>query len=144
MKAADLVKRNPWVLLGLGLVALAIVGTVVWWLFFRPGQLKEEAATAKVGQAAAAAQAGAAVDAVATGDRLRETHERIERITRENTIRIMEAPGAASTVPAPVHDAWLRALCLRHAHQSDPACQRLPQPAAGLGAAADTGRPDPD
>ncbi|WP_310496503.1 hypothetical protein [Sandarakinorhabdus sp.] len=122
------------------LMALGIVGFVFDRLFLAPGRAKQAAIQFKADVGGAEAQAAAAKDAVATGERIERVRETIERTTRENTIRIMAAPGAGDPVPAAVAVELDRALGLRNAYQGHGASQRVPDPAAGVGADGNTGR----
>ncbi len=124
-------------------VVVAVIAFVLWWVLIRPVSAQKEAAAAKVEARGAENIAVAAKDATTTGDRVQVLHDRIERITHENTTRILAAPGAAAPVPAAVGDAWLRAICLRNAHQRDPACAGLHDAAAQVGDGADAGGSPP-
>lgn len=115
-------------LLGLGLgTATAIVAYRALWA---PGEAKRAAVQAKAEVGGAKVQAENAKDAVALGDRVIERNNRIERITRENTVRIMAAPGASVAADPGLADAWVSALCLRDAYRGASACRGLSEPLA--------------
>ena len=118
---------------------LAAVGVVVWLVFVRPAHDRQAAAQARAEAGAAHGQAETAKDAVATAERVQIVHDRIERITHDNTTRIMAAPGAAEAVPSAVAIELHNALCLRDAYRGDPACNGLPDSAAQVGDRTDPG-----
>jgi len=122
-------KANPIIAGAAALLVVALLWWFVWWFFIRPDKLQDEAIAARVDGAAAGVQsenAQAAVDA--TADKV-ERQIVTERITRENTIRIMAAPGAQDPIPPAVDERLLYALCLRReATQSDPACANVSEP----------------
>lgn len=133
--------------LALRLVALVAALLLLWFvvdrLFIAPGRHKAEVAQLGTEIKASQAVTETAKDATATGAEIQIVRDRIERITRENTVRIMAAPGASAAVTPEFDAAWLAAVCVRDANQHDPACDAMPRPAAGDGDGADTGRADP-
>lgn len=129
------------------LVAAVLAAGLLWFvgdrLFFAPARHKAEVAQLATTVKASAAVTETAKDATATGTEIQIVRDRIERITRENTVRIMAAPGASAAVTPEFDAAWLAAVCVRDANQHDPACDAVPRSAAGNGDGADAGRADP-
>lgn len=110
--------------LALGAAALALIAFAAWWVVIRPQQAAQTAATAKGSQVQAEAAAGAAQDTVRIVVDRGENRTRIDRITEEKTRVIMAQPGADAPLDPALHDAGIRALCLRDG-QSDVLCQEL-------------------
>ena len=131
----------------LRLVALVAALLLLWFvvdrLFIAPGRHKAEVAQLGTEIKSSAAVTETAKDATTTGAEIQIVRDRIERITRENTVRIMAAPGASAAVTPEFDAAWLAAVCVRDANQHDPACDALPRSVASDGDGADAGRADP-
>jgi hypothetical protein len=117
---------------------LIIAGVLAWWLFIRPGQLKEAAAQAKAETTVAKGEAAKAADARQITESTHEILRTIERQTIINERTIRAADGADSPMAPDVVRAGRAALCLRHAYQLHPACNQLPvaDPAGVAGADA--------
>lgn len=122
----------------LGLIAAIVVGFLIWWFFVHPAHQKAALAQSHVETKAAEAVVEKAKDAQATGDRVQIVHDTIERITRENTTRIMSAQGAGDPLPPAVDSAWIAGLCLRAGARGQSACDPVPRDAAGISDGADT------
>lgn len=145
MKIRDRIKTP----LGLAIIAalaigvLVLGGIVVNRLFFAPGAAKVERAQDKADAGGARVQAENARDGIATGDRIIERNHEIERITRENTVRIMAAPGAGVAADPGFAPAWRSALCLRDAYRDSAACVGMSDPVALVGDTAYPAGADP-
>ncbi len=104
------------------LVALGLAWFVIDRLFLAPGRAREAAATAKVERKVGETAVATGKDALATTERVIERNTRVETLTRENTTRILAAPGANDTIPAAVDAAWLASICARDGRGDDPQC----------------------
>lgn len=137
MKPADWGRLAAVAIAGIALMAL------LWFVFLRPAQLKQQAAGATATAAQAGAQVKAAQDAAVVTHRYTETIREIERARDEGNAAIAAAPGADQPLAPDVYSAFVGAVCLRRAHSGDPACQRV-QPDSGPRAApAEPARADP-
>jgi hypothetical protein len=128
MKPADWGRIGAVALLGIGLMAL------LWFVFLRPAQLKQQAAGATATAAQAGAQVKAAGDAAVITHRYTETIREVERVRDKGNAAIAAAEGADQPLAPDVYSAFVGALCLRESRAGDPACQRV-QPAGGADAA---------
>ncbi len=124
MKAADWGRVAAVAVLGIGLMAL------LWFVFLRPAQLKQQAAGGTAAAAQASAQVKAAGDAAVITHRYTETIREVERVRDEGNAAIAAAEGADQPLAPDVYAAFVGALCLRESRAGDPACQRV-QPAGG-------------
>jgi len=106
-------------------LALCAVLWVAYTLFIAPRKAREAAAAAKVERRVGETAVATGKDALATTERVIERNTRVERLTRENTTRILAAPGANDTIPAAVDAAWLASICARDGRAVDPACEGL-------------------
>lgn len=128
-----------------GLLLLVVgLGVLIWALFFRPGQLKADAAAARTETTVAQGEVAKAADARAVTERQNDVIREIERTTITNERTIRAAPGASDPVPDAVDRALRAALCMRRAYHSSPACHQLPDADPAYLAGADTGGGVPD
>lgn len=125
----------PLVLLG-GLLLLA----GLWWAFIRPGQVQDQAAVTKAGATVAAAAPEIARETLKEVERFNETRIEIRDRVVAGNAGIAAAPGAEAQIPAAVHDAGLRALCMHAVYRDDPGCAALLGLRAGAAGGSDTGR----
>lgn len=128
MKPADWGRIAAVAIVGIGLMAL------LWFVFLRPAQLKQQAAGATATAAQAGAQVKAAGDAAVITHRYTKEIREVERVRDEGNAAIAAAEGADQPLAPDVYAAFVGALCLRESRAGDPACQRL-QPAGGADAA---------
>jgi hypothetical protein len=121
--------RKGWQIALAAVLVLALIvagGVVIYRVFYAPERAAEKVQTAKVETATAKVQTEIAKDAVAVNQRQVERVRTIERITHENSVRIMAAPGADNPIAPAVDREFLAALCLRRqATRADPACAGL-------------------
>ncbi len=112
---------------GLALCALsaAVVIALIWFVFIRPGQHRQDAAQAKAGQIVAEGQTAAGKDAIGVVTDNAGKEAQTDALTRDNNKAIRSAEGAADPVAAGVDDAGRRALCMRRAYAGSAACKRL-------------------
>lgn len=121
--------RKTWQIILAAALAIGLLvagGIIIYRVFYAPKHAAEKLQAAKVETATAKVQTEIAKDAVAVNQRQIERVRTIERITHENTVRIMAAPGADNPIASAVDRAFIDALCLRReATRSDPACTGL-------------------
>ena len=129
MKLSDFTKRlpaavQPYAALVPVILILALVLVGVWFIT-EPGRQRQAAAEARADGAMAQAGQKAAEDAVGVVVERGKTEAGIDAQTQENRDAILSAPGANSAVDRGVHDAGLRAICVRDNQRCKPACVRL-------------------
>jgi hypothetical protein len=121
-------------------IFLAIgIGVLIWALFIRPGQLKDDIRAATATATVATGEAAKAADAAKIVENTHEITRTIERQTITNEKLIRAAPGAGDLVAADVDRAGRAALCLRAVYRLHPACNIVPGADAPLDAATDAG-----
>jgi hypothetical protein len=124
----------------LGVAAGALLLLFAAWYFLTaPSRARKDAAKANATAVTADASKQAAQDSVRILVDTQAAHGRIDVVTSENRNAILAAPGAAEAVGSGVHDAGLRALCLRDAYRLQPTCRGLLDAGAAGAAPADTG-----
>lgn len=106
-------------------MALAIFCGVVWFIFVRPGQLKEDAVKAKAETAYSGATAKSTKDAQDTAMAQALIEGARARETEEANDEIRATPGAAVPVDRDTNLAGLRALCMRHDRRDSAQCKSL-------------------
>ena len=110
--------------LAIGAAVVGVIALAGWYVFLRPQQAAQQAATAKTETIAAKAETGAAKDTLRIVVDRQAAEVRIIRTTEENTNAIMAAPGANAPLDPALHAAGIRALCVRDG-ASDVQCREL-------------------
>lgn len=111
--------------LALGLASILLVLLIAWWFLTEPGRARRDAAQARGESYVAGQRAAAASQATEVVSRAAEQEAASADLTQRNNDEIRRAPGAAASVDRGVHDAGLRALCLRDAFRTDQRCVAL-------------------
>lgn len=125
----NLQKRLPlavqgwtWLVPVVLILALVLVGV---WFITEPGRQRQAAQEARAGSIMAGASQKAAQDAVGVVVERGKAEDEIDRQTEENRDAILAAPGATAPVSDDVHNAGLRAICVRDNQRCKPTCVRL-------------------
>lgn len=108
--------------------AVVVVLILVWVFVWGPQHRAREAVEAKVGAVTATEDAKAASDVVGVVVGQGKSESEIDATTRKNDADIRGATGASNVVDPGADLAGRRALCMRHAYRSSPACKQLLDP----------------
>lgn len=130
--------------LAVGLVALALVSFVVWYVVIRPGQNADNAKRAQ----GAAIVADSTAKATADAQRTVVDHYNHDAVTvtlqQKGSTDVQAAAGSRDPFPTAVGDAARRAVCMYAAAGRDPACVELHDAGAIGMADRDTVRAAPE
>jgi hypothetical protein len=121
----------------MALAALAAL-VMIWWLFIRPGQYRQQAAAARAQGQVAITQAENARNTVRIVEKTHETITRVEQVQRDGVAQVLAAPDDAAGAAAA-----RQSLCLLNLYQGSPACQRVRQPGAGQPESTNAGLANP-
>ena len=107
-------------------VVAALGLLVAGYLFFTaPQRARVEAAQAKATATTADAGMKSAQDALRITVDTHAVTGRIDVVSQGNRDAILAAPGATEALGTDLHDAGLRALCLRDTYRLQPSCKQL-------------------
>lgn len=90
-----------------------------------PRKAREEAAQATASATTSQAGMKSAQDALKITVDTQALNGRIDVVTQGNRDAILATPGASEALGTDIHDAGLRALCLRDTYRLQPACEQL-------------------
>ncbi|MDB5687863.1 MAG: hypothetical protein JWR77_2452 [Rhizorhabdus sp.] len=128
----------------LALIAVALIGFAIWWIFIHPAALKQQAAQGKADTAIQSGAAKAATDAIKITVDVQQHKAAIDATTGVNQHAILSAAGASAPVDPALLSALHDALCMREAYRAESDCAALHAAGGSVGAAeADPGSRPP-
>ena len=130
-----------WAAAAVSVIAAAFL---LYHFLTAPSRARKETAVATATALTADASKQAAQDTVKILVETQAAHGRIDVVTQGNRDAILAAPGAVEAVGPGVHNAGLRALCLRPDYRDEPTCKRLLDAGPAGSPGPDTGGAPPE
>lgn len=106
-------------------VGALVVAFVLWFVFIRPGQLKQEATEANADAAYSKGRTESGQDALETQGQVNTRNEHYEALTEQGNNGIRSAQGADAPVDRAVACASAHAQCMQRSYAGSEQCRTL-------------------